>query len=108
MKRKVLRRLRRRGGESLAEALAALLIATLGLTMLPGALVAAARVNREAEKQYVRVRQTEAKKVEGAVVTLSLGAAAADTLSVTVYCDDLTPESGQRGYYYYEYNDGAE
>lgn len=48
----VLNRLRQRAGESLGETLAALLIATMGLTMLPGAIVTAARLNKRAEQRH--------------------------------------------------------
>lgn len=45
-----MRKLRSQRGESIAETLFALLIAALGMILLAGALVAAARVNRAAEQ----------------------------------------------------------
>lgn len=105
-----IKKLRNTRGESLAETMAAFLIATLGLTMLPGAIVTAARVNRAAEQQYVRAERLNPVAETGtspSTVSLFPGGDTADVLDVTVYRDD--PGSNQAGdsYYFYEVNTTA-
>lgn len=112
--RKGIQKLRQNRGESLAETMAAFLIAVLGLTMLPGAIVTAARINREAERQYVRAeRQSPVPETDAGghtTVTVSLwpGAGDSDTLNVTVYRDDPDPSKNQVGESYYFYEAGAD
>ena len=55
---KVLKRLKKNNGETLVETLVALMITALGLLMLPGAVVAAARVNAISEKQVIYMEKT--------------------------------------------------
>lgn len=55
---KVLKRLKKNNGETLVETLVALIITALGLLMLPGAVVAAARVNAISEKQVIYMEKT--------------------------------------------------
>ena len=50
---KLHRKLKESAGETLIETLAALLIACLGLLLLPGAIAASARVNAQAEKRFI-------------------------------------------------------
>ena len=47
------KKLRETAGETLIETLAALLVTTMGLTLLPGAIVAAARLNGAVKQQFV-------------------------------------------------------
>lgn len=51
-------KLKRNNGETLAETLVSLVIISLALLMLPGAVVAAARVNAQKEKQVIYMEKT--------------------------------------------------
>ncbi len=53
-----MRKLKKNAGETLAETLVSLVIIALALLMLPGAVVAAARVNAKKEKQVIYMEKT--------------------------------------------------
>ena len=53
-----MKKLKRNNGETLAETLVSLVIIALALLMLPGAVVAAARVNAQKEKQVIYMEKT--------------------------------------------------
>ncbi len=55
MKRSFIKKCRSKRGDTLAEVLIATLIAVLALTMLPGAIVAAAKMNRTVEEKSISV-----------------------------------------------------
>ena len=58
-----MKKLKQKTGETLTETLVALVIMALALIMLPGAVVAAARVNATTEKQVIFMEKTlEAEK----------------------------------------------
>lgn len=52
------RKLKQKKGETLVETLVSLVIIALALMMLPGAVVAAARVNAQVEKQVIFMEKT--------------------------------------------------
>lgn len=52
------KRLKQKNGETLVETLVSLVIIALALLMLPGAVVAAARVNAKAKKQVIYMEKT--------------------------------------------------
>ncbi len=54
------RKLKQKKGETLVETLVSLVIIALALMMLPGAVVAAARVNAQVEKQVIFMEKTAA------------------------------------------------
>lgn len=90
IKQSTQKKLRQCRGESLIETLAALLIATLALTMLPGAIIAAARTNAEAEKSFsVSAPSTDL----GENPTISIGG---------VYTGEISVHKDGSGVYYYE------
>ena len=53
------RKLKTSSGETLAETLVSVIIISLALLILPGAVVAAARVNATAKKQIIYMENTE-------------------------------------------------
>lgn len=55
---KVGKKIKNKNGETLVETLVALIITALALLMLPGAVVAAARVNAISEKQVIYMEKT--------------------------------------------------
>ena len=55
----MLKRLKQNKGETLTETLASVVIISLALLMLPGAVVAAARVNASAKKQVIYMENVE-------------------------------------------------
>lgn len=62
-----MKKLKRKNGETLAETLVSLVIISLALIMLPGAVVAAARVNAKVEKQAILMEKD--KKSEDTTLT---------------------------------------
>ena len=57
---KIREKLREQSGETITETLVSMLIVVLSVTMLAGAIVAAARVNAGAEKHAVYLNQADA------------------------------------------------
>ena len=69
-------------GESLIETLVALLITCMGLTLLPGAIISSARVNKKAESQFVI--KSDAEQGEGSSVGQGLSEQSSDaTVSIS-------------------------
>lgn len=55
----MMKKMKQTSGETLAETLASVVIISLALLMLPGAVVAAARVNATAKKQVIYMENRE-------------------------------------------------
>ncbi len=84
-----MKKLKQKTGETLTETLVALVIMALALIMLPGAVVAAARVNATMEKQVIFMEKTlEAEKgvkAGSCDITFSM-----DSISSTVSAVEVT------------------
>ncbi len=92
-----MKKLKKTRGESIAETLVALLIASLGLMILAGAITTAAKINADLKNDEVVFREAQAS-VPGAVYLSSDGPGhPSATVDVQVYTTG-------NGYVYYEKN----
>ena len=90
-------------GESLIETVAALLITSLALTLLPGAIVAAARVNnRMKQVDYYNETAENAEKDSGSfeLEIHRVGADGGEAVA-PVPVERYSYKAGNRTYYYY-------
>ena len=90
-------------GESIAETLVAMLITVLALTLLPGAIVAAARVNQRAESQTTYVDRTKSTVISSGSLILDTGEIGdGGKIVVNKSIKEYTEETGGKSIYYYE------
>ncbi len=96
---KIREKLRDRSGETITETLVSMLIVVLSVTMLAGAIVAAARVNAGAEDHTVYVNETDGAGVSSVSATVQFGTVSTGA-TVKSYTKDSGSGSGK--IYYYE------
>ncbi len=68
----MMKKMKQTSGETLAETLASVVIISLALLMLPGAVVAAARVNATAKKQVIYMENREETLAGTCKITISI------------------------------------
>ena len=93
-------KLKDKNGETIAETLVALLITVLALMLLPGAIVAASRVNNRVEKQTTYVDYTKGQIVTGTLTINTGGIGTSGTITVSPTIKKYTKEG--KSIYYYE------
>ena len=91
-----MKKLKSRAGESLSETLIALLISSLAIMLLAGAIVAASKINARLKNEDVAF--TKSQVPSAGVVTLTMDNTAPVSVPVRVY-------ETQNDYVYYEYAD---
>ena len=87
-----MKKIRSKKGESIAETMIAMLVVSMALTMLAGAIVTAARVNSREKNEDEVFLQADAEKVEDQTYSITIGSI---SIPVDVY-------KTSKDYYYYE------
>ena len=103
---KIREKFRQKNGETLIETLAALLITTLGLMLLPGAVVSSARVNAKAEKQFIYpASDTDGASSTGAKISKTDGTVSISTGNQggTKIADVTITKEEKNGQIFYSY-----
>ena len=93
--------IKEKNGETIAETLVALLITVLALMLLPGAIVAAARVNNRVENQTTYVNTDKGVSV-GGTLRMTTDGISSDTITMTSTIKKYTEETGGKSIYYYD------
>ena len=98
----MIRRLRKKAGETLVETMAALLIASVSVSLITGAVIAAARVNSRAGEELKEAAfNASASELVSEEYELSLSAGGSEK-SAKLKLYSLKNEDGESVYYYYE------
>ncbi len=75
----LIRKIKSKKGESLAETLASIVIVAMMMTMIAGGVVAAARMNSRADNKKYTLHVSDAQKVTSPTMTFTVTSAAGNT-----------------------------
>ena len=93
------KKLRSNAGESIVETLVTMIILSLAVVMLSGAIVTSAKVNKKADNTETTFTTTNQQPVQSGIMTITDGSGY-DTSSVSL---DVNIHKTEHDYIYYEY-----